>query len=176
MLSRKLTILFLFFFSVGTYSKVPMKEVRKLVKMPVDKILSDRPIKKVLVNKYWQSIKTKRKPVIVFFYANKDDESKRVASLLYFLSSEFKERIDFASVEVSKDQKPNTLEQKSLKKKFSLEHTPGILFYDNVGSELVLEDEDYIEADFKEFRSPSLVMWKIYYRAVKKELEKLLTD
>ena len=144
--------------------------------MPVSKIIGDSPIKKVTINNYLQSIRSQKKPIIVFFYANNDDESKRVASLLHFLSLEFKKKIDFASVEVSKDQKPNALEQEGLKKKFSLDHTPGILFYDKVGSKLVLEDEDYIEADFKEFRSPSLIMWKVYYRAVKKELEKLLAD
>ena len=153
-----------------------MKEVRRLAKLPVVKMLKDRPIKRISINDYWQSIKTQNKPIIVFFYANNDNESKRVATLLYFLSSEFNEKIDFAVVEVSGDKKPNSSLQASLKRKFGLDYTPGILFYDNVGDKLVLEDEDYIDADFKEFRSPKLLMWKVYYRAVKKELEKLLAD
>jgi len=41
---------------------------------------------------------------------------------------------------------------------------------------LVLEDEDYIDADFKEFRTPSMLLWSVYYSAVCKELDKLLAD
>jgi len=41
---------------------------------------------------------------------------------------------------------------------------------------MVLEDEDYIDADFKEFRTPRMFLWKTYYNAVRKELDKLLAD
>jgi hypothetical protein len=41
---------------------------------------------------------------------------------------------------------------------------------------MVLEEEDYIEANFKEFRTPAMSIWKIYYSEVRKELDKLLSD
>ena len=53
---------------------------------------------------------------------------------------------------------------------------PGILFYDNVGTKMVLEDEDYIDADFKEFRTHRMILWKKYYNAVRKELDKQLLE
>ena len=52
----------------------------------------------------------------------------------------------------------------------------GFSIYDNVGDEMILEDEDYIDADFKEFRTPKMFLWKTYYSGVRKELDKLLAD
>ncbi len=40
---------------------------------------------------------------------------------------------------------------------------------------MVLEEEDYIEADFKDFRTPKMLIWKTYYSGVRKELDKLLS-
>jgi hypothetical protein len=45
-----------------------------------------------------------------------------------------------------------------------------------VGTEMVLEDEVYIDPDFKEFRTPRMLLWKTYYTAIRKELDKLLAD
>ena len=41
---------------------------------------------------------------------------------------------------------------------------------------LVLEDEDYVDPDFKEFRAPRMMLWNIYHQAVRRELNKLLAD
>jgi hypothetical protein len=79
-------------------------------------------------------------------------------------------------VKVVKAGKPDAKLRKDLEARFSLDNTPGILFYDNVGDKMVLEDEDYIDADFKEFRTPKMLIWKIYYSAVRKELDRLLAD
>jgi len=54
--------------------------------------------------------------------------------------------------------------------------TPGNFFYDNIGKKMVLEDEDYIESDFKEFRTQRMLLWKKYDRAVRNELDKLVED
>jgi hypothetical protein len=54
--------------------------------------------------------------------------------------------------------------------------TPGILFYDNDSGKMVLEDEQYIEANFKDFRTPSLLLWKIYYNAVCSYIDKNILD
>jgi hypothetical protein len=45
-----------------------------------------------------------------------------------------------------------------------------------VAAEMVLKEEDYIEADFKEYRTPNMFIWNIYYTGVRKELDKLLSD
>jgi len=41
---------------------------------------------------------------------------------------------------------------------------------------MVLEKEGYINPDFKEFRTPLMLLWTTYYAAVRKELDRLLAD
>jgi len=41
---------------------------------------------------------------------------------------------------------------------------------------MVLEEEDYIEAGFKEFRTPKMFIWNSYYSGVRKALDKVLSD
>jgi len=50
--------------------------------------------------------------------------------------------------------KPGKNIASELRVRYSLDKTSGILYYDNVGEKMVLEKEDYIEADFKEYRTP----------------------
>lgn len=89
---------------------------------------------------------------------------------------EYGDRISFRMVKVVEEGKPDPKLEKDLQARFSLDKTPGILFYDHVGDEMVLKDEDYIDPDFKEFRTPRMFLWKTYYSAVRKELAELLAD
>ncbi len=82
----------------------------------------------------------------------------------------------FRRVKVVETGKPDAKLRKDYEARYSLDKTPGILFYDNVGDKMVLEDEDYVDADFKEFRTPKMMLWKTYYSAVRKELDQLLAD
>lgn len=41
---------------------------------------------------------------------------------------------------------------------------------------MVLEGEQYIDANFKEFRTPSLLLWKVYYNAVCSYIDKNILD
>ena len=58
---------------------------------------------------------------------------------------------------------PDKETAKNFTSMYSLDKTPDILFYDNVGADMVLEDEDYIDADFREFRTPRMLLWKRYF-------------
>lgn len=157
--------------------KVNMNEVREIVKMPVNEALKDTPVKVIEPGEYWKALRRKYdKPLIAFFYSDKDPESQRVASLLKYVALDYDGRIYFIRVETSNEGKPDKRIAEEFRKKFDLEKTPGILFYDNVRGKLVLEDEDYVDADFKEFRTPSLTFWQTYYSVVRKELDKLLSD
>jgi len=40
----------------------------------------------------------------------------------------------------------------------------------------VLEEEDYVDPDFKEFRTPQMFLWQTYYKAVRNALDALLAD
>ena len=112
----------------------------------------------------------------VFFYSNIDGPSQRLATLIRYIAPLYNNKLSFGRVKVVEEGKPEKIRAKQLASMCSLDHTPGILFYDNVGTEMVLEDEDYVDADFKEFRTPKMFLWKTYYKAVRKELDKLLAD
>jgi thiol-disulfide isomerase/thioredoxin len=163
--------------STGASAKdVDMAEVRELVKFSVDEILGNTSVLPITKDKYWDTIRTRQKPKVVFFYSNKDAPSRRVATLLRYVAMEYGDRISFRMVKVVEAGKPDPKLEKDLQARFSLDKTPGILFYDHVGDEMVLKDEDYIDPDFKEFRTPRMFLWKTYYSAVRKELAELLAD
>lgn len=163
--------------STGTSAKdIDMAEVRRLVKLSVDEILGDVPVPSITMDKYWDTIRKRKQPKVVFFYSNKDAPSRRVATLIRYVALDYSDRLAFRMVKVVETGKPDAKLRKDLQARFSLDKTPGILFYDNVGDEMVLEDEDYIDADFKEFRTPKMFLWKTYYSAVRKELDRLLAD
>ena len=163
--------------STGTSAKdIDMAEVRELVKLSVDEILGDVPVLPITIDKYWDNIRKRKKPKVVFFYSNKDAPSRRVATLIRYVALDYSDRLAFRMVKVVETGKPDAKLGRELQAGFSLDKTPGILFYDNVGDEMVLEDEDYIDADFKEFRTPKMFLWKTYYSGVRKELDKLLAD
>jgi len=162
--------------SVGQTQDIGMQEVRNLAKLPVDKILEGVPISPIDIDHYLKTIHKRNRPVIVFFYINKNSGSQRVATLIHFLVGPYKDRIDWYRFKVQGQGKPGRNLRSDLQKRYSLDDIPGILFYDNVNDEMVLEDEDYIDADFKEFRTPRMFFWKTYYSTVRKELDKLLAD
>ena len=165
------------FLSTGVSAQdIDMAEVREVVKLPVDEILGNVPVLSITMENYWDTIQKRKRPKVVFFYSNRNAPSQRVASLIRYIAPDYSDRIEFRMVKVVETGRPNAKLQKDLQERFSLDKTPGILFYDNVGDKMVLEDEDYIDADFKEFRTPKMFLWKTYYSAVRKELDQLLAD
>ena len=155
---------------------INMKEVKKLAKKPVDVILNQDLIETFSINNYWKSVHNRNKPLVVFFYSNKHGPSQRLATLIKYVSPHYSDKLSFARLKVNEEGIPVKNVADDLNQKFSLDSTPGILFYDNVKTDMVLEHEDYIDADFKEFRSPGMLLWKTYYNAVRKELDTLLAD
>jgi thioredoxin-related protein len=114
--------------------------------------------------------------MIVFFYSNEDTESQRVATLVKYVALEYSKRIDFRRVEAAPKGKPDARQARELEGRFSLDATPGILFYDNHDEKMILEKEGYVHADYKEFRTPLMLLWNTYYAAVRKELDRLLAE
>lgn len=156
--------------------KVDMSVVKALSQRPVDEILTNSPVSKIDIDVYWKEVRSRNRPMIVFFYGNMDEPSQRLATLVLYVAREYSDRIDFRCVKVSENGPPNKDYGKRLETQFSLDSTPGILFYDNVKDGLVLEQEGYIDADYKEFRRPQMLLWKAYYAEVEKALNKLLAD
>jgi len=155
---------------------VELSVVQQIARRPVSEILQDAPVPLIDTSDYWRVVRDRPRPMVVFFYSNEDAESQRVATLVKYVALDYEGRIDFRRIEVAAKGKPDRDLAKDLEKRFSLDATPGILFYDNVGKKMVLEKEGYVEADFKEFRTPSMLLWNVYYAAVRKELDKLLAD
>ncbi len=153
-----------------------MEKVKSLAKAPVDEILKGVPVYPIEHGNYWKVIHKRNRPVIIFFYINKNPGSQRLATLIHFVAEPYKERIDFFRFKTQEQDNPNRELRNDLQKRYGLDDIPGILFYDNVNNKMVLEKEDYIDADFKEFRTPEMFLWETYYNAVKKELDKLLSD
>ena len=174
---RTLLLISLFFSGLVLASnEINMKEVRELAKNPVEEILETELIEALLPDSYWKSVHGRNKPLVVFFYSNNHGPSQRLATLIRYVYPHYASKLSFVRLKVSEKGPPDKDLAKQLNNSFSLDSTPGILFYDNVGSEMVLEDEDYIDADFKEFRTPNLLFWRTYYSAVRKELDALLAD
>lgn len=162
--------------SVLASQEIDMADVRRLARMSVEEIIPAPPVERFTLDSYWRSVKGRNKPLVVFFYSNHDDQSQRVATLLRYIAPDYSSQMSFAMVKVVETGQPDKPLAGHLTNEYSLDKTPGILFYDNVGDKMVLEEEDYVDADFKEFRTPSMLLWKTYYNAVRKELDKLLAD
>jgi len=80
-----------------------------------------------------------------------------VATLVRYISIKYKDKISTYRVMVVANGKPAEGIAADHEKSYSLDKTPGILFYDNDSGKMVLENEQYIEANFKEFRTSSLL-------------------
>lgn len=155
---------------------IDMSKVRALAALPVKDIFRDSPVRELPSASYWKTIRESLIPVVVMFYSNVDPDSQRLATLVRYVSIRYKDKISIYRVMVVANGKPAKVIAADYEKSYSLDKTPGILFYDNDSGKMVLEDEQYIEANFKEFRTPSLLFWKTYYNAVCSYIDKNILD
>jgi len=155
---------------------VDMATVRALAAEPVKDILRDSPVHELARASYWKTVHGAKTPVVVLFYSNLDGESQRLATLVRYVAAKYAGRFATYGVMVVDRGKPTKPIAADYEKVYSLEKTPGILFYDNDRGRQVLEGEEYIAASFKEFRTPSLLFWKTYYDAVCSYIDKNILD
>ena len=69
----------------------------------------------------------------MFFYSNEQAASQRLATLMRYVVLEYASQLDFARVQVVNSGEPVEALAERLRSAFSLDATPGVLFYDNVG-------------------------------------------
>lgn len=155
---------------------IDMSQVRALAALPVNEISRDSPVRELPRANYWKTIRESPIPVVVMFYSNVDPESQRLATLVRYVSIKYQDRIAAYRVMVVAKGKPAKVIAADYEKSYSLDKTPGILFYDNDSGKMVLENEQYVEANFKEFRTPSLLLWKVYYNGVCSYVDKNILD
>jgi len=166
---RKYAICVAVFFEIASLAAaetINMSQVRALAARPVKEIFHDSPVRELPRASYWKTIRESRTPVVVMFYSNVDPESQRLATLIRYVAIRYKEKFSTYGVMVAEKGKPQKTVAAEYEKTYSLDKTPGILFYDNDRGKMELEGEQYIDANFKEFRTPSLLLWKLYYNAV----------
>jgi hypothetical protein len=155
---------------------IDMSKVRALAALPVKEIFRDSPVRELPRASYWKTIRESPIPVVVMFYSNVDSESQRLATLVRYISIKYKDNISVYHVMVVANGKPAKVIATDYEKSYGLDKTPGILFYDNDSGKMVLEDEQYIEANFKEFRTPSLLFWNVYYNTACSYIDKNILD
>ena len=155
---------------------IDMSKVRALAELPVKEIFRDSPVRELPRASYWKTIRESRIPVVVMFYSNMDSESQRLATLVRYISIKYKDKISVYHVMVVANGKPAKVIATDYEKSYGLDKTPGILFYDNDSGKMVLEDEQYIDANFKEFRTPSLLFWNVYYNTACSYIDKNILD
>jgi hypothetical protein len=155
---------------------VDMSAVRAFAALPVKETLRESPVRELARASYWRTIRESPTPVVVMFYSNVDPESQRLASLLRYVSFKYSAKLATYRMMVVENGKPPRAIAADYEKSFGLDKTPGILFYDNDTGQVRLEGENYIDANFKEFRTPSLLLWKVYYNAVCSYIDKNILD
>jgi len=155
---------------------VDMATVRALAARPVREILRAAPVHELSRAHYWATIRKSPIPAVVLFYSDTDGESQRLATLVRYVAAKYVGRFSAFGVMVADHGKPSKAIATDYEKSYSLDKTPGILFYDRKRGKMELEGEEYVDADFKEFRTPSLLLWKVYYKAVCDYVEQNILD
>jgi hypothetical protein len=169
-------LIFLLCVVPSTAAEVNMAEVRRLAENPVKTILLGTPVLKVNDATYQSLVFKSTRPVIVVFYANQDQDSRNLATLLRYLSFDFQQKITFCIYEVAEKKPiPSDLLGR-LQKTYSLDKVPGTFFYDNDKGKIELEREHYEVPSIKEYRAPKMLFWKTYYETITKYIEKNILD
>ena len=161
---------------VALTAEIDMAEVRALAARPVREILKDTPVQEIDDQRYWEVVRGSRRPVIVMFYSNQDELSQNLATLLRYVAVDYSDKIAFYHFMVAAKGKPDRPTLTRMQKAYSLDKVPGTFFYDNDPGTMVLEKEDYTVPTFKEYRTPGMVLWKVYYSKIREYIDKHILD
>ncbi len=164
MLAGALGALLGFHWGVAKAADVDMAEIRRLALTPVEHILSGTHFVPLSDGDYWVNIRHCQKPVVVLFYANHDERSRRLATLARYLAQEFGNSIAFFSYPVNTGARAGHDYLARLKKKYGLTKVPATLFYDQESTGVALERTAYAVPSLIEYRSPNLLFWKTYHQ------------
>jgi hypothetical protein len=155
---------------------IDMSEVGALAKLPVKEIIQNAPVSELEHRTYWETVMGSKVPVVVMFYSNEDKHSQNLATLLRYVASDYSGKLLFCSFMVVNEGKPNKETIGKLERLYSLDKVPGVLFYDHDTGRMELEHEHYEIPELKEYRTPSMWLWKTYYKSVEEIIEKKILD
>lgn len=162
--------------SLSSAAEIKMAEVEALAKLPVHEIFKDSPVQEISRETYWKFVRGSKTPVIVMFYSNEDQDSQNLATLVRYISSDYSNRVAFYRLMVVPKGKPDRPTIAQMQRAYSLDKVPGTFFYDNDTGQMVLEREQYDLPTFKEYRTPGLFLWRVYYNRVRAYIDKNILD
>lgn len=161
---------------VALTAEVNMAEVRALAARPVREILEATPFREIDDTRYWEAVRESKRPVVVMFYSNQDRDSQNLATLLRYVAVDYSDKITFYHFMVVPKGKPDRPTLTRMEKAYSLDKVPGTFFYDNDTGAMVLEKEDYTLPTFKEYRTPGMFLWNVYYSKIREYIDKHILD
>jgi hypothetical protein len=150
---------------------VDMADVRRLAREPVETILSGAPIGRVSDANYWKTVQGSRKPVVVVFYANQDQHSRHLATLIRYVALEFGEAVEFYGYPVTAGATVEHNALAAVKKRYGVKRVPATLFYDSDRGKMELERTDYSVPAVIEYRTPRPLLWNTYHQTVRKYIQ-----
>jgi len=162
--------------SASFAAEIKMAEVEALAKLPVREILKDSAVQEVDGETYWKFVRGSERPVVVMFYSNEDQDSQNLATLVRYIASDYSSRVAFYRLMVVPKGKPDRPTIARMQAAYGLDKVPGTFFYDNDTGKMVLDREEYDLPTFKEYRTPGLFLWKVYYNKVRAYIDKSILD
>jgi hypothetical protein len=155
---------------------IDMAEVRRLAGQPVRMILRDTPVTEITDADYRPKVQGSPRPVIVVFYADRDEKSRNLATLARYLAADFAAKITFYGYRASDGDRVDRPTAQRLGKDYGVEQIPATLFYDNDRGHIELERTHYEVPTLTEYRTPSILFFKTYYSRVHEYITKHILD
>jgi hypothetical protein len=159
-----------------TVRAADMADVRRLAREPVETIFSGAPIGRVSDATYWTTVQGSPKPVVVVFYANQDQQSRHLATLVRYLALEFSPAVVFYGYPVTAGATVERNALAALKKRYGVKKVPATLFYDNDHGKMELERTDYSVPAVIEYRTPRPLFWNTYRQTIRKYIRENILD
>jgi len=116
------------------------------------------------------------RPVIVVFYADRDEKSRNLATLARYLAADFSEKIGFHGYHASDATGVDKPTLARLTKAYGIKQIPATLFYDNDKGKMELEGTRYDVPSLTEYRTPSMLFFKAYYGVIHKYVTEHILD
>jgi thiol-disulfide isomerase/thioredoxin len=162
--------------SPGYSAEFDMTEVRRLAKEPVQAILKGTPFAEVTDADYQKKVKDDTHPVIVLFYADRDEKSRNLATLARYIAADFGDKISFVAYRASPGAQVDKATLQRLQKAYGVKQIPATFFYDNDKGKMELERTNYTVPTLAEYRTPSALFFKIYYNTLHDYIIKHILD
>ncbi|MGH7421644.1 MAG: thioredoxin family protein, partial [Candidatus Rokuibacteriota bacterium] len=143
---------------------------------PVRAILHDTPFSTITDADYRQKVEGSSRPVIVVFYADRDEKSRNLATLARYLALDLSDKIAFFAYRASDTDRIDRPTSERLERAYGIRQIPATLFYDNDRGNMELERTHYAVPTLTEYRTPGMLFFKTYYSVIHKYITEHILD